>query len=195
MRGGERGQQSGVDDGSGLDIRRRAERRMRLMVALVVGSAIVAVLAGFLTASGEVSAGVVALVTGAVVVGVAIPAGWGFWLVKRRTGAAVSPLWGASRQVRARVIRAIRTGEELPPGERELAVAEATRLHRLGWAPVAGFGIAGLLFAAQVVLRAADRDPAWQILSVALAASCFTLLAAHHLYFYRRSRRYLRLFG
>lgn len=175
---------------------RRANRRMAIVITILAASAIGSVLAGFLvSSSGAASAALVAGVTVAVAAGVAIPALLAFWLVKRRTGTAVSPLWGASRQVRARVARAIRTGADLPPGEQPLAVAEATRVWRLGWAPVVGSGIAGLLFAAQAVLRVVARDPAWQIAGAALPAVCFVFLAVQQFLAHRRSGAYLKRLG
>ena len=116
-------------------------------------------------------------------------------VLRRRGVDVVSPLWGADRRTRTRVVRAMKTQEELTGTDRYLALAEATRSRRLAPVFVTLLLVAGALILAGVGLRLADGASSRQLVLSLAQLVLLTVVAGQQTVFYRRAVAYLARFG
>ncbi len=179
------------------EIRGRATRRMgiyyivlaTLSLLLIAGAAVLGVRAG-----GD-SSWVVPLIMAA---GLLLTAGLiavMAWMVRRRAGTFVSPLWGLDHPTRRRIVRAIRTGGRLPPGEQELAVAEATRVRKVSVIAVVPFILVIGLNLFQLTLQIGEGVAGWRIGLTVLTVACFGAVIVYQVLYHRWSGAYLARFG
>ncbi|MEU4427054.1 hypothetical protein AB0F81_41065 [Actinoplanes sp. NPDC024001] len=180
-----------------MDLQARADRRFRIFTFAVLLSVVLAGALGFAAGAGAWT-GRSALIVGAVLFGLVALMGGAMALMmryaRRRTGTAVSPLWGADRKTRQRAVRAVKDQEE-PAGELgRLALAEANRSLKLAPVVTVLMVIAATLALAGAALQLADGDLGRAALA-AVPVPLWIAVAVQQLIFRRRARAYLARYG
>lgn len=180
------------------DIQRRATRRMRWLLIGLVGFVTLGGATGFVvmaahtrenvfSSARDVLAFLLFVLGSVALMAAALALGW--WYTRRRGVPWVSPLLGADRFTRRRVMRALRHGT--PPEdaeERLLTSQEARRLVALSPLAVGGFAIAGV---GQVMLLLSDPDDGFTNAIRPMIALFFIGGAGYQYWYWRRARTYL----
>lgn len=181
-------------------VRRRAVRRVGLLVGVFALPTVSSLVAGFvLTASRspgrQVSPWLPVLIVTGVLTVLAAVTGLLAWAFRRRGVSLVSPLWGADAATRRRVLHAIKHREQLTGHDRDLALAEAHRSRRLAPVTAVVLPVLAAVLLTGIALSLAGH-PGWtRVAPPAIELGVLGTLAAHQRVFYRRASAYLDRFG
>ena len=180
------------DTGVDPEIVRRARRRYRWLLVIVVLLPAAGLVAGMVLAGrGGHRLPVLLLVVGAAAAVAGLLTAGAWWLVRRRVGDLTPTLWGADRVTRKRVVRALKHGRELTGQDRVLAIAVARRAARLTPVNHVIYPLTLVLLTVSLVLQLVGRTRVVSLVLTLLMLVDFGALFVMVEIANRRARRYL----
>jgi uncharacterized membrane protein len=188
---------SGVDP----EVLQRARRRYRVLTALVLGGLTVGLTLAWIvvvTVSSDRPQGQTARVivfgVGLTVVTVLLTAAGMWWTARsaRRRGRPLpSPLLGADRATRRRIMQAIRRQEPLAGHDRALARDAAERIQTLGTTNAAVLASSAVLLLISAALLIADGQDWWRVAPQLLMAPFLVVVLIQQRRLKRQARAYV----